>query len=370
MKTLGIIARHLDSPAPFGTLTYYLEDMIRMKGDLKVSIAVFSPLDWDPQRSLIRSHTFDGNQWHEHEIAIPQLLYTRFTPRSSAEWDQYNDMVNTLERQGYHFCVPLALEALLRDKQQFQHFLETHQLPAIPLIDYRPGETEEVLKAVQQFQTLYIKPRAGSGGKGISLLSLAEAHVLIKTEEIHYEVSPGELANFLSQHFPPDQYLLQPKARTRHYHDACYDIRAMIQNDGRDAYEVSAISVRVGQAGHWVSNLNSGGDGLAIEALELHFQEHFGKTAAEIAEEVTVLSRRCADLLSKQYGDFAEIALDMLYTEDLGAIILEGNSKPSRWVFNRIAGQYPVGSQLHERYKSLRKKTVVYPLRYAVNKVF
>ncbi|MEL7147738.1 MAG: YheC/YheD family protein, partial [Bacteroidota bacterium] len=225
------------------------------------------------------------------------------------------------------------------------------------------------IRTLEEQRTIYIKPRYGSGGRGITLLRYEGNHVVIQSESTIKSLAIEDLSETLSQDFPADNFVLQPGARVRKYKGACYDIRAMIQNDGTDRYEVTAISVRVGRKGHWVSNLNSGGDGLAIEALDDHFRQEFGQSASAVVHEVKEISERCVGPIKDTYGDFAEIALDMLYTVDHGPVILEGNSKPSRWVFNRIAEQHPEGSPLYDRYKFLRKKTVSLPVLYAQHKL-
>ena len=37
------------------------------------------------------------------------------------------------------------------------------------------------------------------------------------------------------------------------------------------------------------------------------------------------------------YGSFIEIGYDILFTKNKGPVIIEGNAKPSRWIFNVIS---------------------------------
>ena len=367
MKKLGIIARKLEEDSIFGTLTYYLEDMVRFSTHLEVATVVFSPFDWHPESATIRSFTFDGTKWFEEQSPIPKLIYNRFSPLTPSEWELYQKMVSHLEACGHEFCNPPQLESVLKDKRRFQTFLEQNKLPVIPL--HNDYSLETILGTLEVFQTIYVKPFAGSGGHGISLLSLEGDQLTIQSEVGKRLVAPKDLSQELMAMFPPDEYILQPMARIGRYRGACYDIRSMIQNNGLNQYEISAISVRLGQKGRWVSNLNSGGNGLAIEELEDHFKSVFNTSLHEVVREVKRLSRMTAKLLTAKYGDFAEIALDMLLTQDRGLIILEGNSKPSRWVFNTIAEQYESGTVLHSKYRALREKTVVYPMLFASNKL-
>ncbi|MEL7148247.1 MAG: hypothetical protein AAFO69_17870, partial [Bacteroidota bacterium] len=125
MKRLGVTARKLNQAPIFGTLTYYLEDMVRFSDHLDVEIVVFSPSDWLANTLLLKCYSFNDGRWEEHQSEIPSLIYNRFSPLDDQEWDVYNQMVGHLSNLNYQFCIPLALESLLRDKSRFQSFLES-----------------------------------------------------------------------------------------------------------------------------------------------------------------------------------------------------------------------------------------------------
>jgi hypothetical protein len=76
---------------------------------------------------------------------------------------------------------------------------------------------------------------------------------------------------------------------------------------------------------------------------------------------------QCTRLLHDRFGDFAEIAFDILLTEERGPIILEANGKPARRIFILLARNFPEDSARHEEFKNLRRQSVRAPMVFVAN---
>ena len=78
------------------------------------------------------------------------------------------------------------------------------------------------------------------------------------------------------------------------------------------------------------------------------------------------LCQQCSSFLHNSYGRFLEIVFDILLTLDKGPIILEANSKPSRWFFNILAEYYKEDGKRRAFFQEQRKKAVSAPLIFAL----
>ena len=85
----------------------------------------------------------------------------------------------------------------------------------------------------------------------------------------------------------------------------------------------------------------------------------------ELITSIDTLCLQCSDVLKQEYGDFCEIGYDVLLTKDKGPVILEGNAKPSRWVFVKMADYLEELGKDNSYYLKRRQETVSAPMIYA-----
>jgi hypothetical protein len=83
-------------------------------------------------------------------------------------------------------------------------------------------------------------------------------------------------------------------------------------------------------------------------------------------EQVKKISFDTCLTINQEFGEFAEIGLDFLLTTE-GPIVMEGNARPSRWVFNVLADRYEADPEKSLFYKSQRALSVKVPAVFAKN---
>ena len=114
------------------------------------------------------------------------------------------------------------------------------------------------------------------------------------------------------------------------------------------------------------SNLNSGGTALPLEELADFFQKKYMYSIDNLHLDIDKLCLQCAEVIRNEIGNFCEIGFDILITKDRGPIIIEGNAKPSRWVFVKIADYLDSIGKDNSYYLDRRRETVRVPLKYAL----
>ncbi|NOQ70701.1 MAG: hypothetical protein GQ574_01795 [Crocinitomix sp.] len=370
MREFGIIARVKRDPTPAGSQFYYIEDMITMGKEWPIKVYIFSPTNWLAGEETIKCFEYVDNTWCSSIRKIPTIIYDRYISKTAEEEERKNTFLSYLTKNGHNFSTPLQLVDIVKDKLKFHNFLSKNKIPSIAGLKLKQATEADLNTLIKSNQAVFIKPIQGSGGKGIAVLIKSNDEFVLKTFDDKVIIPRNEVLAQLKARFNPERYFIQAKAQLIAYENAPYDIRVLVQNNGKSDYQITGLALRLGQKHSWVSNLNSGGRGIALAEMNAYFQRNFNKTTDEITQDISELCLNCCAALTHEYGDFIEIAFDILLTKDLGAIIIEANTKPARWIFNTIADNYKEGTSEHKLYKSIRQKTVVFPLIFATNQNF
>lgn len=364
MKRVGIIAREVfgELKYPFGKITFFFEDMIRSTQDLEVEIFVFSPLDWNGSDE-IRGFKLINEEWIITTDVIPKVIYDRFL-RKNESLEEYTSFIEYLKKD-CRFLSPFNLVDTVGNKITFHRFLEKHQIPSLPAtilsnLDYKTLQYYFSLN-----NTLYIKPLRGSRGFDIVTLRKVDNQQYERIDKMDkIIVQTNDLIQYLKDNFSQNHFLVQPKADLIDFHQKAYDVRVLVQNRGYNDYQITGMGVRIGATGSQVSNLDVKGAAMAIDDfLPLLTNQDIHP----IIQKIERLCLNCTQTLHQAFGEFAEVAFDILITEGFEPIILEANSKPSRWVFvvisDSLIHSHPDKSQ---QFLDLRTKSVRTPVEYAL----
>ncbi len=361
---LGVAAVESSVYPPFGKQTFYFEEMIDATSNGSIEILFFSPLNWQKTTNLCKGYRYKNNQWSSVVFELPHLIYDR----TFGGFPILHEFQAYLHEQKYSVLNPLPLAAFLANKIKFHHFLLEHHLPTLNALSL-DALTEQFFQEEQA--SYFLKPIFGKGGEGIGLLEKSKDNFILKKDAKHSIVFKNYelLFNYLKKHLLHKNYLIQPQAKLSYFNDRPFDIRVLVQNNSVNNYLITGYGVRVGKEKSFVSNLNTGGTVYPIEALDEHYSKYHNKKLSEEMNTLLRLCRQCCEALHNKYGNFLEIGFDILLTLDKGPIILEANSKPSRWLFNVLAEYYQEEEPAYF-FQQLRKKAVSAPIVFTLNNYF
>jgi hypothetical protein len=363
-KILGIAALEQTEWPPFGKQRFFFEDMVNSSMDLELDFFFFSPVHNILELHSIDGWTFIDKTWIKVTKPIPHLIYDRTFSGNENEKIEINNFRNKLKENNFKVLNPVELGFLLDDKTAFHDFLKQANIPTLEYIK----DFNLLFSDLALHQEYYLKPKKGSGGLGIYVLKKQENGIILKNHLNELVANFEDSNNFstiIANQFDLNSYFIQPKAQIVPLDQKPYDIRVLVQNDGDDNYNITGMGVRTGQQFSNVSNLMAGGTALDIDKLEPHLVQHFNLSLFEFKKQLQIISIDCCKKLQDQFGSFAEIGLDFLMTKDKGLVIMEANTRPSRWIFNVMADNYP---DKKNYYKSIRMKSVRFPAEYAIKK--
>jgi len=361
---LGIAAIEQSEWPPFGKQRFFFEDMVNSTTDLEIDFFFFSPVVNFQVLKSIEGWKYINKNWIKATESIPYLIYDRSFSGNENEKIEINNFRNKIKENNFKVLNPVELGFLLDDKTAFHDFLDHANIPTLNYL--KDFEIESFDFALHQ--EYYLKPRKGSGGLGIYVLKKQANGIILKNhlnEQIAIFEDKYGYIKFLKEQIDLKSYFVQPKAQIIPIDQKLYDIRVLVQNDGDDCYNITGMGVRIGQQLSNVSNLMAGGTAWEIENMEDHLDQQFNISLSEFTYQLKNISLNCCKELHEQFGSFAEIGLDFLMTKDRGLLIMEGNCRPSRWIFNVLADNYP---DKKDYYKSIRMKSVRFPAEYAIKK--
>ncbi len=369
MKEFGIIASIEKNHFPFGKQRFYFDDMFLESENLGIRIFVFSPLDWVFNEKKIKVYFKENNLWKSSIRKIPKIIYDRFTVKEKLDIEKIENFRAFLIKKNFYFTMKYEMINLLKNKLDFHNFLSKNNVPTLKGVLIK-NINENVLENYFNYnKTIYIKPLNGSRGRNISIIKKENNKYNLFFNSKKNLIKRKEILFYLKKKFDKNLFFIQKKAKTFEFSNSPFDIRVLIQNKGNNNYALTGMAVRKGKKNHWISNLDAGGKALRLEEINFLVKKEMNKNIYFIKKEIENICLKTCELLHSKYGDFSEIAFDILLTKDLGIIILEGNSKPARWIFNSIAFDLK-DEFLKKKYFNLRKKSVRLPLIFAMNNKF
>lgn len=322
-------------------------------------VVVFSGADFDLAAGKLSGWQLQGQRWHYSEVPLPDLLYDRCFCSSADERAASRQGLAALSRA--HSWIRLG--GALPGKLTVSRWLR--QAPAlrpyVPLCAplYQPDQLSEGLH--RHPEGLFLKPDGGMQGKGAIKLTPCEGGQL-RIEGRSRTNRPFALVRPLAEGLERvwrlaagSRYLLQPYLTLSDQADRPFDIRVLVQKDGRGRWMTTGSALRRGDSGSITSNLHGGGEALptrqSLSAL-------IGPADAEQRlRELREVSLQTADLLEQRAGRLLELGLDYGLDRSGRLWLLEANSKPGRKIF-------ALTDNLEAGERSIRR-----PLQYARNLV-
>ncbi len=360
---LGVMALENEEYFPFGKQVFFFEDMMDSFKGRKFDVFFFSPLEWQKGRSKLGGYKLIGKEWVKVKEQIPDIIYDRAFSKDNFQKSHIGNCRDFLAKSKRTILNPFGLVSILNNKVKFHQFLMDKNIPTLECYDFSVLENPSFFDSTP-INRFYVKPTFGSKGEGIFVIEKQrEQYILYDNigKGKTYKSYTWLLKKLKSLIDTPDRYFVQLEAQINRYKDSPFDIRVLVQNYGDD-YKVTGLGARIGIKKSMTSNLNAGGLALPLSDLESFFNKKYGTSVKVEENKIKKICIDCCKALKKEYGEFLEIGFDILCTRDKGPIIIEGNSKPSRWIFNVIADHLISLNESADYYKSLRKETVKVPL--------
>lgn len=308
---------------------------------LGIDLYVFDAAGFQSQSGLLYAYRLEQNRWVRQLVPLPDIIYDRcFYTRAEQRLSCRSMLKAIAQRKPY-----VMLNGILPTKLDVYEALKENSM----LAKYLPQTTRYYsAEQLEQLEGRYdagiiLKPAAGMQGRGI-------AHVKKSPLDQSTQVNGRTLQNrpfaktftdsvekkqWLSRFINRKAYLIQPYLELSGKDDKPFDVRALLQKNGKGRWSLSGVAVRCGQIGSVTSNLHGGGNARpANDLLSVKFGTH---KAERLLEEIHTISKQTAECLESRFGRFAELGFDYGIEPDGRLWLIEANSKPGRTSFRIIS---------------------------------
>ncbi len=308
--------------------------------DLPVEIVKFKSSGIDRRNRRIKGIFLKNGEWVKAETPMPDAVYNRC----------YTDSMKTVEGLGeiigrrrifneFTLFGKYVIFRVLSKSKKLKHL-------AIPTIKY---SNEALIRLLNHQGAALIKPSKGSLGSHVYKITVENN---IYKAYLHSTLSPRtfekaeSLFNFLAGIMKWKSFIIQPFINFIRLNGHMFDMRLLIQKNGRGIWEVTADASRVCYRSSFVSNLV-----YALKGVE----EVLSGTKYEevLLPYLKKVSIQVATILEASLCHLGEISIDFGIDIDGRLWIIEINGKPDKLMFQQF------NSEIFE-------KTFRTPIEYAL----
>ncbi len=332
---LGLLMRGSARERPFGALTRFAQTVTLLARAENVDVIGFDADDVDVHRGCVCGKRFVDpvRGWVTEKTGLPDVVWNRYFMRDE------EDLFDQLQEAG----VPLLNErnlnkweaycALLADGRVRPHLPETARLT----------DAGVAMRMLERHPVIYIKPVAGSVGRGIVRAQL-EGPGLVRLQYVSRETeklrevfaTDSQIQQWLEHRYRSQRFLVQQGLSLQVFHGRPADVRVLAQKDGSGRWRVTGMGARVAAHGRFTANLHTGGHGVPVELLLEAVCPRDAARRRRLAAQLAELALVTAERLERRAGRLGELGLDFGVDHRGNIWYIEQNAQPGRTLFEHL----------------------------------
>jgi glutathione synthase/RimK-type ligase-like ATP-grasp enzyme len=329
-NALGILGDR-GKRSKFGEQTAYFKRLLLEAKRLGINAYVFTDFD----RTGAKGWTFDGSNWTESHRGLPAVFYDRSFRKKSGSVDGMSN-TRTLASFG---CTPINSADFRKtalDKHRMYSELINEDLGGLGIPVTEKYSKNRLIQFLQKRQSCIIKPRFGSGGRGIIKVSKSDNSYEINSKGNLTRCSESELVELISNlkkrmGMSKRLFIIQECIALPKYNDSVFDIRVIYQRGPKGSPLRTGMAARIAAPNKIAANLHQGGSRETLsEVLEALFNQSLN---GPIAKAIRDGSRKVFKKLNEKCGPIGEIGIDFLIDQSGRLHLIEVNSIPGRSLF-------------------------------------
>lgn len=308
-------------------------DIIQTAKSLGAIVYVFNveDIDWSTRTTGAYFYQESTGAWiYLAETPLPQVVYNRIPYRE----DEQKGYVQSTIRQlmsipslhlfNHHFFNKWDLyDKLSQNPKVAEYIPETRKLKGL----------KDLSQMVSKYPLLYLKPISGKAGKGIMAIQSHANHYTLKQRigsqlAVNNFQSEKDLWNQIKKKVQVG-YVIQQGIPLATFEERPFDIRVLVQKDGKGVWGLSGVGIRVAGKNSITTHVPRGG---SIALPEEVFRSYMSETEYEAFMtrlKKTVLE--LADALEESYQNLGEFSMDIGINRRGQLWFFEANAKPMKF---------------------------------------
>ncbi len=354
-QTLGIIVcmGNKAKMPPFLEANYFVQ-LARIAKEHQLEILVFDPKQINWINRTVEGWQLKAGKWERNLRPLPLVIYDRCYYVSAQHFLAYRSHILRI----HHDHKVRFLGRALGGKYQTYQMLKqdpkiAEYLPETKLYE----QPKQVISELKGNPHLCIKPNGGSHGIGVVSIHhsangfLLKGRTKLNTPFKKRLQTETQLTRWLKTFIQGTRYLIQPYLFLSTHDEQPFDLRILVQKNGKQSWETTGMAVRIGNTKSITSNLHGGGNATKLDPfLQRNYPEEL---IHEIKEQIEHLAKIVPTHIEIHHGPLVELGIDVGIDRDGKVWIIEVNSKPGRSVFIRT-GEIET-----------RKRSMELPVQYA-----
>lgn len=327
-------------------------DLLRTAKEEGVKAYIVAQDDLDLRKSAIKGYTYlaSKKKWVTKLQPFPNIVYNRIPYRKFEQLPEVQELIQScLTNPNVRFFNPFffskwTLFEWLRDSRLTRrHIPETVRLNGIG----------EFMKMVKSYRNVYLKPVKGKAGRGIMKVQQLPGHRPAEpkyrltcqsaegTESVNFD-SISSLYDYVKDRMKGKEYIAQQGITLASNGGRPFDLRALVQKNGKGEWRISGLGARVAGASSITTHVPRGGSiGNPTKLLATVFGRTTGRSILREARKTALM---LAAQIEKGSGHtLGEMSMDLGVDKSGKLWFFEANSKPMKF------------DEPHIREKSLRR---------------
>lgn len=327
------------SDRPFGSRTELIKSFLRA-GSKRAFYFAFNPKDINWQNETVVAYFLDrGGSWSRRVVALPDVVYNRLPSRSVEKSAHMQSIKERFIRRGtpvfnWSFFDKWDVYELLQDDEEAQ--------PHVPESYINPSP-EQIKQLLQKHQFIYLKPTAGSLGKGIYRLTYNKQRGYFarfrghgRNTLLRFKKFSGLMKLLKRSKGRLNNYVVQQGVRLIEVEGCPIDFRFHMNKNAQNEWVVGGIGAKKAGKGSVTTHVRTGGQ---VMSPEVALAKVYG---GEKAESVLADAKRTAIKLSKAIERnykyrVGELGFDLGIDKEGRIWMFEANAKPGRSIFKHPA---------------------------------
>lgn len=214
-------------------------------------------------------------------------------------------------------------------------FMKKYKMIRKFLPDTRTATLSNLKIMLKLYRSVYLKPDEGTGGHGIYKINRGENSFVLRTgSNSRMFSSLNDLYASIQSILIRDKYVVQEGIELLKHNNRPFDIRVMVQKNGKGTLDVTGIIGRQAKRNKVVTNFHSGGTPLSINTL---LKSHLnGESRKQYIQSLERLGKDASTVLGKSYRSKRAFGVDIAIDNKMNPWVLEINTKPDMSIFNTL----------------------------------
>jgi hypothetical protein len=332
---VGVMASSFSNKTnPFGTMTYFMKQIMQAGISASTIPYVFSPRDVNWQQQTVVGHFLQpSGNWLRKVVPLPDVVYNRLPSRQAEKGVSLNSFKDRFVRRGvplfnWSFFDKWDVYDLLRGDDAFQYVPESYINPS----------ADQIKSMLEKHRFIYLKPTGGSLGIGIYRLTYTPRRGYFaryrkngKNVLIRFDKFEGLMRMLGTNSGRLNRYVAQQGIRLIEIDNCPIDFRFHMTKNGSNRWVVAAIGAKKAGKGSVTTHVRSGGQLMTPEQV---MRQTYGARGEQVLEKARSTAVKLAEAIERNHHHrLGELGFDIGIDSSEKVWMFEANAKPGRSIF-------------------------------------